>query len=83
MTQELPNESDVYKMRMRYRDKVCFEKIWKRKSRGKCKEESEKHFLIKNRSLGPGMGQGGIGGIDFSPTRGLFVFFTISKDMGI
>lgn len=70
MTQGLPNESDVYKTRMRYRDKV--EKMRKQKSRDIFKSKAD--------SLSPGMGQGGIGGIDFSPTGGLVVFFAIIRD---
>lgn len=82
MTQELPNESDVYKTRMRYRDKVCFEKNMEtKKPREAQRGKQKKQLSIKNRSLSPGMGQGGIGGIDFSPTGGLFVFFAISKDV--
>lgn len=66
---------------MRYRDKVCFGKNMEMKKQRQAQRGSRKTSVNQNRSLSPGMGQGGIGGIDFSPTRGLIVFFTISKDV--
>lgn len=73
MTQELPNESDVY------RDKVCFEKNMETRRPRQAQRRSRKTVVNQApRSLSPSVGQGGI---DFSPAGGLFVFFTVSKDI--
>lgn len=76
MTQELPNESDVYMMYVRYRGKVCIDKNMEMRRPRQVERGSRKPVVNQDaKSLSPGMGQGCI---ELSPTRGLVMYFAVS-----